>query len=225
MEKKLKGYDSNFALEYNSDLGFLKSKMGLDNLPLVDNSNKKLILFSGIPGAGKTTLAHGIQKNIPKTILLRGHDIVDFLELYGKKINIFRQRLKKRGFIYPDPWYISYYYQERLTEFCLNLGYNVIFDDHIRTRNNRMDYYALAKRNRAKIVFIQINAPFNIYMEREEDEKGKDKLKFLANFILQSEDFSMGEQRKYSKIFSVDGTLSVEKIVEILTLQLKKLGS
>ncbi|MCH8945695.1 MAG: AAA family ATPase [Nanoarchaeota archaeon] len=219
---KLRAYPKEFEEEYAQNIAFLKDKLKFTDLESVENSNKKLILFAGIPGSGKTTLAQIIKEKVPKTLLLRGHDVVDMLELYGKNVEKYKGRLKDRGFVYPDPWYISYLYQEQLTRNCLQLGYNVVFDDHIRTIKNRLGYHEMAKQNGAKNVFIQINAPFETYMEREEDEEGEDKKKFLANFILQSEDFSQDELKKYSKVIQVDGTSKINEIERMLLPQINK---
>ena len=141
---KLKNYPEIFSEEYNKDLPFLKRKFGFDKLKEVKNKNKRFFLFSGIPGAGKTTLSNIIKQKVPNTILLRGQDIVDFLELYGNKKEIYRRRLRKMNFQNPDPWYVSYLYQDGLTSGLLKKGYNVVFDDHIRTRVNRKGYYGSA---------------------------------------------------------------------------------
>ena len=216
---KLKKYSDEFPDEYSKNLNILRKKFGLLNLRQVKNNNLKLILFVGIPGAGKTTLAKILEKSLPNTILLRGHDIVDELNLFGAKKKEYERRLKKRGLKNPDPWYISYVYQESLTKELLSKGYNVIFDDHIRTVKNRVGYRTLAKKCLSKIIFIQISAPFETYFEREEDEDGK--LKFLANMILQSEDFTKDEMRKYDKIIGVDGTLKLDVLKKEILRKIK----
>ena len=210
--KKIEGYDTQFPEEYQRNLIFLRNKMNLSQLKRINNPNKKLILFVGIPGAGKTTLSEIIQKEIQNTILLRGHDLVDLLGLYGKNLKKYRQILRTGGFEYPDPWYISYFYQEQLTRECLNLGYNVVFDDHIRTRANRMGYYHLARACGAEIIFVQIEAPFETYVKREDGEINGKKLKFLGNMVLQTEDINVEEKRKYDGIISVDGMADIRKI-------------
>lgn len=218
---KLRTYHNQFGKEYWKNLSSLRRKLKLNGLQGVKNPNKRLILFLGIPGAGKTTLAHIIQDSIPNTILLRGHDIVDALDLYGKKVEKYKQRLRRNGFANPDPWYISYLYQEHLTRDCLSLGYNVVFDDHIRTRVNRLGYYELARQHNSGIVFVQINAPFTTYLEREEEDKNK--LKFLVNMVLQSEDISEAERRKYKRIIEVDGTSKLRELERDLKSQIKRL--
>ena len=218
---KLKTYPEDFKDEYSKNLILLKDKLELTNLQKIDNPNKRLILFSGLPGAGKTTLSEIIKKSIPNTILLRGADIVDALHLYKSKVETYRERLRERDFNMPDPWYISYLYQEKLTHDCLNLGYNVVFDDHIRTRENRLGYYNLAKKCNAEIIFIQINAPFETYVKREEGRINKAKLNFLGNFVLQSEDINNEEKNKYSKLIYVDGTSKLKDIEKVLIAKLK----
>lgn len=218
---KLKTYPKEFGEEYAKNIAFLKDGLGLVDLRRVENPNKKLILFVGMPGAGKTTLAQIIQEKVPKTLLLRGHDVVDMLKLYGKKVGTYKKRLEERGFKNPDPWYISYLYQEQLTRDCLQLGYNVIFDDHIRTIKNRLGYHEVAKQYGAKSIFIQINAPFETYVKREEDDKNK--MEFLANMVLQSEDLTEAERKKYDRIISVDGTSSIREIKRDLISQINKI--
>src|SRR5271157_2424285 len=71
---KLRSYPTEFSGEYEKDLGYLRKKLKIEGLRPVENPNKSLILFSGLPGAGKTTLAQIIQKSVPNTLLLRGHD-------------------------------------------------------------------------------------------------------------------------------------------------------
>lgn len=210
--EKLGGYEKKFIREYGPNVGFLKERLGIEKFGKINNQNKKLILFSGIPGAGKTTLSKIIQKSIPNTIIIRGHDIVDLLGLFGKNVNEYRERLTKAGFSNPDPWYISYVYQEKLTRDLLKLGYNVVFDDHIRTIENRMGYLRLANECKADIIFVQINAPFDTYVKREEGKINDEKLKFLSNMVFQSEDFTKDEQKKYSKIIKVDGTKKINEI-------------
>ena len=220
---KLRTYANQFDEEYIENLALLRRKLKINNLQEVKNPNKKLIFFIGIPGAGKTTLAKIIQKSVPNTILLRGVDVVDALHLFDKrKVNTYKKRLKARKFNNPDPWYISYLYQEHLIRDCLKAGYNVVFDDHIRTRANRFGYYKLARQFNSKIVFIQINASFKTYVEREEGKVNDAKLKFLANMILQSEDLSEEERRKYDKIIIVDGTSKLGEIKRYLLPKIKK---
>ena len=161
--------------------------MGLSGLCSRKNPSKKLILFSGLPGAGKTTLAKMIEERLPEIILLRGHDIVDALNLYGQKKKTYESRLKAAGFEYPGPWYLSYLYQESLTGELLDLGYNVVFDDHIRTRTNRLGYHNLARNYGAQSIFVQIETPFSDSWERR---KGEMDLNFLSRFVFQSQDFS-----------------------------------
>jgi predicted kinase len=217
----LKNYPKKFDKEYLETVSYLKKKFKLDKLKEIDNPDKKLFLFSGMPGAGKTTLSKIIEKTVPNTILLRGHDIVDILGLYGKKVELYRKRLKEFGFEYPDPWYISYLYQDRLTRDCLNLGYNVIFDDHIRTRKNREEYLDLAKETGAEIIFVQINAPFETYLKREEGKVNDEKIKFLGRFVFQSEDISDAEKRKYDQVIFVDGTKEINEIEKSILSKLK----
>lgn len=218
--EKLKFYSRDFGVDYEENLEFLKQKLGLFRLSKVNNPDKKLILFLGIPGAGKTTLASAVNKFLPQTILLRGHDIVDLLSLYGSNLKIYRERLEERGFVNPDPWYLSYLYQEHLTRDILDLGYNVVFDDHIRTRINRKGYYNLAREHGAKIIFVQISAPFKIYMQREEEDP--EKMNFLANMVFQSEDFSEEEMKKYGLI-EVDGTSNLSEIKKRLVRELRNI--
>ena len=214
--KKLITYPNEFEKEYSENMLFLKKKIGLDNLREIKSPNKKLILFTGIPGAGKTTLARMIEKSIPNTILLRGHDLVDMLRLYRENIELYRERLRNKGFEFPDPWYISYLYQEGLTRDCLKLGYNIVFDDHIRTKENRFGYLRLARQCDAKIALIQINVPFKTYLGREEGKTNLEKVKFLANFIFQSEDISEAERKRYDKVIQIDGTSSLKDIKRVL---------
>ena len=180
-------------------------------------------MFVGLPGAGKTTLAKLLSELLPHTILLRGHDIVDSLDLFGKKAPLHKKRLKQRGFRYPDPWYISYLYQEALTRDLLSRGYNVVFDDHIRTRINRLGYYSLSRECGAKIIFVQINAPFSAYIKREEGKIDKKKIEFLANFTFQSQDINQEERRKYDGIIHVDGTSSISKIKRSLLREINSI--
>ncbi len=214
---KLQTYPKEFDVEYQKNLLFLKREMGLNNLKEVENSHKKIILFVGIPGAGKTTLAQMIEKSVPNTILLRGHDIVDALNLFGKsKIDVYKKRLNDAGFRNPDPWYLSYLYQDTLTRDCLQLGYNVVFDDHMRTRVNRLGYMRLAKQSGAEIYFIQINAPLSTFLKREEGKNNMKKVKFLANFIFQSQDMNGAEKKQYDKVIQIDGTSSLKEIKRTL---------
>lgn len=218
--KKLKGYSNEFEEEYSRNVSFLKKKLGLTNLRRIKNPNKKLILFLGLPGAGKTTLAKEIENFLPHTILLRGHNIVDYLRLYGKDVEIYRERLRERKFKYPGPWYISYFYQEKLTRDCLNLGYNVVFDDDIRTSENRLGYYELARQYNAKIIFIQINSLFKTCLQREEGRINQKKINFLANFVFQSEDFNETEKEKYFKIIEVNGNSKIKDLEKDLISQI-----
>lgn len=135
---------------------------------------------------------------------------------------MYKERLKDRGFAYTDPWYISYLYQEQLTRDCLGLGHNVVFDDHIRTRENRLGYYKLSKQNGAKIVFVQINAPFEVCLKREEGKTDDEKQRFLANFVLQSQDLNADEKRKYSRVIQVDGTSEISEIERKLIPQINR---
>ena len=216
--KKLQTYPIEFSEEYTTNLEFLKRKLRLANLPRVNNKDKKLILFVGIPGSGKTTLVKIVAESVPNTIFLRGHDIVDMLHLYKENVELYRKRLKVRGFEHPDPWYISYLYQEQLTSDCLNLGYNVVFDDNIRTRVNRMGYHKLARNCHAGVVFIEIDTPFETCVrrttKREEDKyEASDKnVRFIANFAFQGEDISERERKKYDDIIVIDGTKSPRDI-------------
>ena len=220
--KKLRTYPTEFQEEYTTNLNFLKGKLGLSRLKRIENSNKKLILFVGIPGSGKTTLAKIIENSIENTILLRGHDIVDMLRLYRENVELYRERLRARGFEYPDPWYISYLYQESLTSDCLNLGYNVVFDDNIRTRVNRFGYYRLAKSHNARIIFVQVNVPFETCVRRcykRDEDKYKitdENIRFIANFAFQGEDMRPEEKRKYDGAIMIDGTKRISDIKKIL---------
>ncbi len=172
-------------------------------------------MFVGIPGAGKTTLANSVSRKMSNTILLRGADIVDALDLYGdENVGCHRTVLEEMGFENPDPWYISYHYQETLTGELLDLGYNVVFDDHIRTRENRQGYFELANRFDARTIFVQINAPFKTYFEREEDDEGK--MDLMLNMVFQSEDFDESEIKNYSRVIPVDGTSSPEEIEKVV---------
>ena len=224
--EKLQTYPAEFKSEWQSNLSLLKRRLKLSDLSDVENPNKKLILFFGISGSGKTTLARIVAESIPNTVLLRGHVIVDMLNLYGKNIELYRERLRKRHFETPDPWYISYLYQEQLTRDILDLGYNVVFDDHIRTRENRQGYSRLARSCEAKIVFIRIDAPFETCVrrttKREEDRyKITNKMvRFLANFVFQSEDISDSERKKYNGVVAVDGTSNLKDLRKYLVSQL-----
>lgn len=213
---KLRAYPKEFEKEYSKNLLLLKRKLGLTDLPIIENPDKKLILFTAIPGAGKTTLSNMIIASLPNTILIRGHDIVNMLHLYQTRKGLYQERLKEKDFEYPDPWYISYVYQEGLTGSLLDSGYNVVFDDHIRTRINRLGYDRFAERHGAKTIFIQINASLKTFLEREEGKTNIRKAKFLANFIFQSEDFSDAERRRYDKVIQIDGTLSLKDIRKTL---------
>lgn len=210
---KLEDYLTCFNEEYNSNLETLKRKIGTSQIKKIDNLDKKLILFMGIPGSGKTTLARIIQESLPDTILLEGHKLVKYLNLFDKKnASVYQKRLQLRGFNDPDPWYLSYLYAEGIIKDCLNSGYNVIFDDHIRTETNRLGYYNLAKKSGAKTIFIQLSTPFSICLEREEGKINESKTKFLANFVLQSEDITPREREKYNKIIMVDGSSNISEI-------------
>lgn len=215
--KKLANYSEKFPLEYQRDLKILRKKFGFKSLKPLVNKKKKLILFSALPGLGKTTLAKIIEKKIANTVLLRGHDIVDILHLYGSRKRTYKSRLKARGFVYPDPWYISYLYQESLMGELLDLGYNVVFDDHIRTKVNRRGYYRFAKKHNAEMVFVQINAPFALSLERRKKEGN---LSFWSRFVFQSQDFSDAEIRNYARVIEVDGTSKLADIERMLVLKL-----
>ncbi|PIO08682.1 hypothetical protein COU59_00440 [Candidatus Pacearchaeota archaeon CG10_big_fil_rev_8_21_14_0_10_34_12] len=217
---KLKDYQKDFQDEYGSNLNILRNHFNLQNLLNLENTKNKLILFAGISGAGKTTLAEAIRKKLPNTILVRGHDVVNILNLFGKEEKKYRQRLRKRGFKTPDPWYISYLYQESLTRELLNKGYNVIFDDHIRTRKNRQGYYGLAKSIGAKIVFIKVYTPLKVAFERRKNEAD---LNFLANFVFQSQDFSEEEKKKYDKLIDVNGTAKLSGIEKKVISKIKSI--
>lgn len=61
--EKLKTYPSQFGEEYVKNLDLLRRKLKVKNLQEVENPNKKLILFVGIPGSGKTALSLKEYKN------------------------------------------------------------------------------------------------------------------------------------------------------------------
>lgn len=223
--KKLKSYRVDFKKEYEKKLNFLMNRLGIKNLKKVQNKKKYLILFSGIPGSGKTTTAKFIKGILKNSIVLGSTKIVKLLELYSKKNKKRNEKiLKKYDFSPPDPWYFAYIYKEDIIKYCLEKGYNIILPSNIPTKKDRLGYYRLAKKFGASVICIQLYVPFELCCKRiyERDFKGDSKWNLekvkidYGHFVFQGEDLSKKEISLY-KVIKIDGTKTFKEIRQILT--------
>jgi len=121
-------------------------------IPVQKAGEKKVFLFFGLPGAGKSTLAEEIYKrNKKESIYLAADQIsleykLDQSEYYNWTFEIF----------------------DELIDYYLKLGYSVIADANADKYKIRKNYYQLAKANQAEIKTYYLKSNLAEIKERQQ---------------------------------------------------------
>ncbi|MBU0649975.1 ATP-binding protein [Patescibacteria group bacterium] len=185
--------------EYQQTLKELEKELSAD-LARPTKSHKYLILFMGLPGSGKSTIAEEIKKFIP-CVILRSDWI------YFKRL---REELE-------GDYYKAYCYVEDLARTFSKKGYTVILDENSRTKILRNHYYEVAAECKATPIFINISVDFETALDREILKGGEKKVRevrvrALKNFAAQMEP-PIKEERKKVTVINVDGNQPISKIM------------
>lgn len=114
------------------------------------NTKPKLVLFCGLPGSGKTTLAKKLEKELPAVRLCPDEWMA------GLGINLFDEAIRNRLEI-------------QLWEFAQSLltaGHNVILENGLWSRKERMDKLQDAAKLEVDVELHYLNVPFEELMRR-----------------------------------------------------------
>ncbi len=205
--ERLKAYAQ--SPEFTRNLAKLKNILQ-PTLPQQKPPLQLVVIFCGVPGSGKTTLAKFIAKIHP-SVTLRS-DAIYFHWL--------RHLIK-------DDYYKAYVYQEVLARFYLQQGYSVILDDNNRTIRNRQAVYQLAQALNAKPVVIRIKVPPKIAARRvtlkgREKWNAAQKLASILHFQSQIEEIT-SEERRITQVIEIDGRLPLREIKHQLKEEFAKI--
>jgi predicted kinase len=170
--------------------------------------NKYLVIFMGIPGSGKSTIAELITELIPSVILRSDY-------FYFDRLND----------LIAGDYYKAYVYKEGLAGEFLKEGTNVILDDNNRTVKNRRGAYDLAEKFDAIPVFINIKVDVEIAAKRRTMKGGEtipweQNVEAVRRFEAQLE-FPTIEEKEIAQIIEVNGSEPLETIKETLKRELQ----
>jgi len=159
----------------------------MQSLKNLDKKNPKvLILFSGTPGSGKTTISHSLEKSF-NAIRISSDDVRDMLFKAGVSVS----RVDE---------YIEYCLQELKS---VSVNRTIIID---RSSDRRYsDYTRFAKDQGFATFLIRIIAPREI-IEKRLRKRGKDADRFLGDL-----DSAFADYRRFSRKFSFDYTFDATK--------------
>ncbi len=206
--ERLKAYAQ--SPEFTHNLTKLKN-IFWPTLPQQKPPLRLVVIFCGVPGSGKTTLAKFIAKLHP-SIILRA-DMIYFRWL--------RHSIK-------DDYYKAYVYQEALAKFYLQQGYSVILDSNNRTTKNRQAVYQLAQTFNAQPIVIRIKVPPEIAAGRvilkgREKQSFSEKLTGILHFQSQIEEITNKEKR-IAQVIEIDGQLPLRNIKHQLKEEFARLA-
>lgn len=189
--------------EFQTNFAQLKEEVD-QTLPEVKPTQKKVFLFLGVPGSGKTTLAKLIKEELNPSVTLRSDWI--FFEKLRDQIE--------------DDYSKAYVYQEELAQAYLGDGYSVVLDENLRTAQNRQEIYRWVRVSGTEPILIVIDVDLEKAADRLTLKAGdiktkEEKLAGLRAFQAQMEE-PTAEEGKAVKVIRVDGNQPLEEIKEIL---------
>lgn len=165
MTKERQGFDINWAErlasysgtdEFKRNFPELKEKLE-QKTPEIKPEKRKVFLFIGIPGTGKSTIARMITEIHPSLVI--STDWIFFDQLID---------------VIGDDYYKAYIYRRELAKHFLEKGYSVILDSNLRKEKDRQRIYQMAKEYQAKLVLINIDCPLEIAAKRRTFKGGGD---------------------------------------------------
>ena len=110
-----------------------------------------LIMVCGLPGTGKSYFSGKLSERTPSITI---------------QTDMIRRTLFKPPSYSPQESYIVYSVAHSLIDYFLVNGYIVIFDATNLTESNRQKVYAIAERNKAKLLIVWIDAPAEVVRAR-----------------------------------------------------------
>lgn len=168
--------------------------------------NKKLYLFVGYPGAGKTTIAMMIQ------------NLTSAKHIWVDKER--KNRFKKPAFSPEENKLLYDELNKQLSEY-LETGESVIFDTNLNFKSDRLLLTNLAEKANAEVVLIWVNTDKQISKNRALQASSHDKLRVLGSMDQSTFDkiaAKLEAPTKEEKPLIIDGQhLSLDIIEHLIT--------
>lgn len=123
---------------------------------------KKLLLFAGLPGVGKTTISSGVSKKVGAKVV----DLDDF-----KKTEVDPILVKTQI----DPPELRWAYYQKALEYVFGLFdqevHTVIMDEVFHLDSLRTQMEALCEKQHVKILWVEVRCPYDVVAKRLQSTK------------------------------------------------------